>query len=186
MKTINLSALAQFTLEDVCSFVSWLENVPATGISLERMKSNPPVRTSKIGPMLKVLEPSGLISRKQDRYTLTSAGKDFSRSGVTVRKGVMRNQFMNVDAVQRLLELLLTSENGRLPLKVVHESFNLGALSIATGAEIQGFISWAQACELFGFDKKAEEIFRMEVGVPRGPVEASKNSENKLTLPRAS
>ena len=182
MKTINLSALSQFALDDIESLVSRLENIPSGGISLEQMKNNPSVRTSKIGPILKVLVPFGLITQKQDRYALTAAGKDFSRSGAVVKKAVMRNLFMTVEPIQRLVELLMSSSTVRLPVKVVHESFNLDSRSNAADAEILGFILWAQACDLFSFDKKAKEIFRSEYENLKGPVEAAKTNANAFTL----
>ena len=186
MKTINLYALSEFTLEDLGCLVSWLETIPPSGISLERMKSNPPVRTSKIGAILKVIEPFGLIAKKQDRYALTPAGKDFSRSGATVKKAVLRDKFTKVDPIQRLVARLQTSTTGRLPMKVVHESFILGSLSIVSDTEILGLISWAQSCELFGFDKDSQEILRKDSGAPRGPTETIRGGDTAFTLPRAS
>ena len=184
MKTINLFALSQLTVDDIGIFLSWLGRGPDIGLGLEQMKKNLPLGTSKIGSILKILESFELIARKQDRYILTSTGRDFSNSGMMVKSAVLRNLFMRVEPVQKLMKLLQTSASGRLPVKFVHVSFSLGLLSIVSDAEILGFLSWAQACALFGVDTMAEEIFRIDLGISKDSVEAIKGSEDTCIAQR--
>lgn len=186
MKNINLMALSEFNFEEAGILLSWLENGRYSEMNLEQLKKSPPVRTSKVGPIVKVFEQFGLISKKQDRFSLTQAGKDFSRSGPTVRKAVMKHLFMQIEQIKRVLGLLANSPTGRIPRRLIHEVLSTGALSVVTETQIQSLISWAEACDLFGYDKKRDEIFGMDLENPRGPTEITRGNENSPALSKAS
>ena len=184
MKSINLFALGQFGLEDVGIFLTWLDRIPAGESSLENMKKAPPVRTSKLSPLLKVLEQLKLVQRKQDRFSITSAGEEFLQSTASARKAVIRAFFLTAVEVKVVVDSLNTSSTGRLPRNTVDEAFGSNALSSTTKTEIQTFLSWAQNSELFGYDKKKEEIFRLDVGTPQKPRQTE--PAQSASLPRAS
>jgi len=186
MKTINLNAFNEFSLDDLSILLAYLGNVPSGEISLDQVKKLPPVRTSKIGPIVKIAEEFGLISKKQDRLSVTASGLTFSRSGLMSRKTTMRTLFGKVEQIQRLLDILALAPSGRLAKKTVLDTFNLGSPLSLSDRDIDGFIAWGQLCDLFGYDKKKEEIFRLELGTPKGPTEITQRLGNVYTLPRAS
>lgn len=187
MKHLNLFALGQANAEDLGELLGWMERIPSGEASLDQMKRNPPIRTSKLSPALKVLEQFGLVSGKQGRFAITVSGEEFAKSGPLARRAVLRALFMRYESVQRVVELLATSVSGRLPKKMVNESFGLASPAVVMEAEIQAFIGWAESCELFGHDKKKDEIFSFERGLPRGPVEKPQPLSSRLALvPKAS
>jgi hypothetical protein len=178
MKNLNLPALGQITLEDITLFMSWLDKCPSGETSIDFIKRNPPIRGSKVNPIIKVLDQFALINSKQNRIVISGPGKDFARSSSTVRKAVIRTLFMKVEQVQRILELLKASATGRLHKRVVNDSFSLGSPNQIADSEILGFIAWAQSCELFYYDKTYEEIFCINPEVPKEPKVSSKPSSS--------
>jgi hypothetical protein len=169
MKTIHLPALTQITFEDLGEFLSWLANQPTSSASLAQIRKTPPTRTSKLNPLIKTLDLFGFIDQKQGRISITGRGRDFLRSENSVRKAVARKLFGQVDWVQMTLEKLKASANGRLHRGVINDSFNSIYRSPIAESEVIAFISWAQLCELFGYDKKKEELIHVESIVPREP-----------------
>lgn len=169
MKTINLPALGQLNFEDLSGFLSWLATSPITEFSVSQIQKNPPIRTSKVNPMIKVLEQFAMISNKKDRVSITASGREFADAAVARKKAILRNLLLSVEPIQRVQELLKSSATGRLPKQAIHESFDLGARTQVQVAEVLAFISWAEACELFQYDKKKEEILLVGAGLPSGP-----------------
>lgn len=169
MKTLNLPALGQITLEDMTCFLSWLERLPNGEVSPNSLEKNSPIRTSKLNPMLKVLDQFGFVFKKDSRFKITMSGKDFSQSSLSVKKAILRILFLKIEAVQRIADLLKRSTTGRLQKRIVSESFHLGSISPFAESEILAFISWGQSCELFDYDKKKEEILFRETLLPVDP-----------------
>lgn len=169
MKTINLPALSQINFEDVGGFLTWLEGQPAGEVSLAQMQKTPPIRSSKLSPMVKTLEQFGFITQKQGRIAIHARGKDFRRSEISVRKAVIRTLFAQVDWVQKLLAALQAAPGGRLHRAVINDSFNSTSKTPIAESEVLSFILWAQLCDLFGYEKKQEELIRVDSIVPRDP-----------------
>lgn len=169
MKTINLPALGQLGFEDLSGFLSWLAASPVTEFSVSQIQKSPPIRTSKVNPMIKVLEQFAMISNKKDRISISPAGREFANAAVARKKTIVRELFLNIEPIHRLQELLKSSVGGRLHKQAIHESFDLGSRNQVQVAEVLAFISWAEACELFQYDKKKEEILLIGSGLPSGP-----------------
>ena len=174
MKSLNLIAMGQFTLDDIAPFLSWLNTVPAIERSAVKMKQKPPVGSGKLTPMLKALEQFGYVGKKQDVFTITAAGENFLRGNVFDRKALIKGFFVIEDEVKNVIALLNDSTTGRLPKHRI-------TLSI-TETEMIAFFSWAQSCELFGHDRKKNEIFRLDRGTPKGPVEIQSQAEISAPL----
>jgi hypothetical protein len=170
IRIINLSALSQVTLEDTGILLRWLETQPTRDVSLEQLKKTPAVRTSKVTPLLKIFEEIGFVSKKQNRFTVTGAGSEFTRCGLSEKKAFMRALFVKINEVERVMNLLQASPTGRVRRQLVFEAFAANSLSQILDSDLQGFISWAVSCDLFGYDKKSEEVFTLESDRPRGPV----------------
>ena len=169
MKTINLPALTQVTFEEVGGFLTWLENQPAGETSLVQMQKVPPIRSSKLNPMIKTLDQFGFIAQKQGRIAIHARGKEFLRSVELVRKAVIRTLFVQVDWVQKLVNALKASASGRVHRGMISDSFSTTSRIPIAESEVLAFISWAQLCELFGYDKKTNELFHVESIAPRDP-----------------
>lgn len=186
MKYLNLFALGQATPDDLSALLHWLECIPSGEASLDQIKRTPPIRTCKLSPTLKVLEQFGLISGQQERVVITASGEDFAKSPPPIKRALLRALFTRFESVRRIVELLATSAYGRLPKKMVNESFGLATPAVVIEAEIQAFIGWAESCELFGYDRIKDEIFRLEQGLPKGPVEKPGTSSHLTLVPKAS
>lgn len=158
MKHLNLFALGQSSVEDLCALLSWMDRIPSGEAGLEQIRRNPPIRTSKISPTLKVLEQFELVSGKQERFAITVSGEAFVKSDPSARNAILRALFMRFESVQRIVALLASSSSGRLPRKSVNESFGVATPAVVVEAEIQAFIGWAGACGLFGYDCETGEI----------------------------
>jgi hypothetical protein len=171
MKQLSLFALGEVNMEDLCILLRWIMLSPSGNVSLDQIKRSPPIRTSKISSALKLLEQFGFVGIKQGRYSISAPGEEFLASGTTVRRAVLRLLLSKFDPVQRIIEVLGTSSTGRIPKKMVNESFGLIGPMLYKESEILAFIRWAEACELFGFDRKEDEIFRIDPHAPRGPIE---------------
>jgi len=178
MKTINLIAMGQFTLDDISPFLSWLSAVPPIERSAVKMKQKPPVGSGKLTPLLRVLEQFGFIQKKQECFSITTAGEDFLRMNVFERKATIRAILLNEDEVKRVVRLLNESKTGRLPK-------HLANFEATSETEMIAFLVWAQSCELFGYDKKKREIFRFDRGNPKGPVEVLNQLATSPTLAKA-
>ena len=185
MKTINLIALGQFTIDDIAPFLAWLNKVPAIQRTADKMKKIPPVGSGKLSPMLKVLEQLRFIGKKQDVYSVAVAGTAFLNANPGERKSLMNAIFLNEEEAKRTVELLNQSKTGRVAKHLVNECFGLTSFTSTTETEILAFLSWAQACELFGYDKKKQEIFALDSGKPKGPVEVQHSNSQAHTLSRA-
>ena len=121
MKTINLPALTQITFEEIGGFLSWLENQPASAASLAQMQKSPPIRTSKLNPMLKTLEQFGFISQKQGRFSLIPRGTDYLHSEISVRKAVLKTLFTQIDWVQKIAEAVQAAPTDRIHRAVIND-----------------------------------------------------------------
>lgn len=169
MKTINLPALSQITFEEIGGFLSWLENQPGAAASLAQMQKTPPIRTSKLNPMIKTLDQFGFVAQKQGRISISPRGNEFLRSEISVRKTVLRALFIQVDWVQKVVGALKASSNGRLHRSVINDMFNSVSRVPIAESEVLALISWAQLCELFGYEKKSEELICAQIITPRDP-----------------
>ena len=147
------------------------------------MQKTPPIRSSKLSPMVKTLDQFGFITQKQGRIAIHARGKHFRRSEASVRKAVIRTLFAQVDLVQNLLAALKAAPTGRLHRAVINDSFNsVSKTPIAESTEVLSFILWAQLCELFGYEKKQEELIRVDSMVPAIHVRSSRSSACVLRL----
>lgn len=169
MTSINLFALTQISFEEIGGFLSWLSEQPSTGVSLAQLQKTPPIRTSKLNPMIKSLEHFGFVTQKQGRITLLPRGRDFLGSEISVRKAVIRALFNQVDWVQKIVDAIQTSPTGRAHRSVIQDSFDTFHRVPIAESEVISFISWGQACDLFGYDKKSHELLRTGMITPQGP-----------------
>ena len=76
MKTINLPALTQITFEEIGGFCLG-STQPASAASLAQMQKSPPIRTSKLNPMLKT-------SSNSDSSARNKGGSRFFRAARTI------------------------------------------------------------------------------------------------------
>jgi len=186
MKHLNLFAFGQTNMEDLSAVLNWVECIPSGQGSLNRIKRHSPISAIRLMPTLKALVQLGLLAGNQEHFDITQSGEYFAKSGPMLRKAILRAQLLKFDEVQRIVELLGTSTSGTLPKKMVNESFGLAAPAVVMETEIQAFIVWAESCDLFGYDKKNDEIFQIEHGLPRRRQEKSKSQSHLTLVPRAS
>jgi hypothetical protein len=158
MKLLNLSALSQVNLGEISDFLKWLDHAPSGQLTVRQVKVNPPIRSSKLGAALKALEQFEFILADESHVTLTDAGREFSRSNLTVKMETLRKQFLNYGQVQMVLESLEASKAGRLKARVVYYSFKEAYENLTEG-EFRGFVDWAHWSELFHYDKKRDEVY---------------------------
>jgi len=175
MKTINLPALSQISLEEIGGFLSWLENQHTGSTTLVQMQKTPPIRSNKINPIIKTLEQFGFVAQKQGRIEIHARGKDYLRSEISVRRAVIRTLFSQIDWVQKIMTSLSASPSGRIHRGTINDSYNSTFRIPISESEVLAFTSWAQSCELFGYDKKKEELIHMESLVPHDPRPVSPN-----------
>jgi hypothetical protein len=169
MKTVNLFALGQLNFEDFGGFLSWLANIVAAEVNVSQILKNPPIRSSKINPVLKVLEQFAMISNRKGCISITRAGREFVNADAAKRRSIVREPLLSVESICRVQELLKSSPTGRLQKHTIHDSLNLGSSGPAQDSEVMALISWGEACELFQYDKKTEEIMMVATGQPSGP-----------------
>jgi hypothetical protein len=169
MKTINLSALSQITFEEVESFLSWLGQQASGGTSLAEIQKSPPIRTSKLNPMLKTLEQFGFIAQKQGRFLIHEKGVEFLRSEGSVKRAVIRTVFIQVEWINKIVQALDISPSGRVHRSLINDTFAALCKSAITESDISAFVQWAEYTGLFGFDKKTYELVRIDSIVPRDP-----------------
>jgi hypothetical protein len=186
MKALNLIALEQVTLEEAVIFIRWLEQLPTGGVSLEQLKKGTPIRTSKVGFALKLLESFRFVRLTAGHYVITPAGLVFAKADSSAAKSMIRASFVDFEPMKRLLELLSSSPSGRLPKHVLVVSFGADSSGPISEAETRGVIAWSERCDLFGYDRKKDEIFKLESGLPGGPTLKKPEFGQVIPLPRAS
>ena len=187
MKHLNLFAWGEISLEDLRAFLAWLDAIPSGEASIEQIKKNPPIRTSKVGAVLRVLEGPGFVRVKAGHYVLTPSGEEFAKSSPSGMKASIRGFFLAIEPIRRIAELLGASLNGRLPKLLVGEMLSKDSPTAVTEAEVQGLILWAGICGLFGYDRRRQEIVRLENESPETPFGRTPSpGPNIAELPRAS
>lgn len=168
LKTLNFSALSQITLGELSDFLRWMNQAPTGDITTRQLKASPPIRTSKLSSMLKILEDFGFIQVNSSHIAMSKSGHEFSRINLSGKMGVLRALLLNYEQVRTVMELLQNSRTGRLKARVVYYALKEGYEHL-TELEMRGFISWAHWSELFHYDKKRDEICLIEGRSPFGP-----------------
>ena len=169
MKKLNLSAIRQVTLIETGSFLTWLQKAEGGTVTLRQMEMASPIRTSKLGFMLKLGEQFDLLNRSQIHVSIAANGKKFAEAKFPEKMAIIRALFMDCEQVQKIVDSLGKSSTGKLKKRYVQEIFGMGPGSLVTDGDVMGFIEWAQACELFSYDKKREEIQLRGPGLPMSP-----------------
>ena len=174
MKSINLPALGLLNFDDLGVVLSWLASSPMTEFSVSQIQKNPLIRSSKVNPVVKVLEQLAMIANKKERISITTFGREFAAAPIAEKKVILRTLLMNIEPIKRIQELLENSATGRLQRQAIHAAFDsdpraLGVRAPVQVAEVLAFISWAEACDLLHYDKKMEEIMKIGAGLPDGP-----------------
>ena len=166
MKKLNLSAFRQISLVEVGSFLVWLQKATDGTVTLRQMEMASPIRTSKLGLMLKLCEQFDFLERKEIHVSIKVGGKEFANVKFAEKMAIMRRIFMGYEQVQRITELLAKSQTGRLKKRHVEEIFGMGPGSLVTQGDVMAFIEWSCACELFSYDKKREELILKGFDLP--------------------
>lgn len=171
MKNLNLNALSQISLDEVHVVTRWLEKFPSGEITERQMRIAPPLRTSKLGAMLKVLEQFDFIVRGADHVSLSAIGRRFAQAELKDGLQIVREVFLHLqfEPAQTIAGLLQNSATGRLKRKAVSETLRQACGPQLTDSEVQGFVDWAQWVELFHYDRKRDEIVRSDQSLPTGP-----------------
>ena len=167
MKSVNLIAFRQFTLEDIAPFLSWLNLAPALQRTAVKMKLKPPVGSGKLTPMLKALNLLKFIQLKQECFTITASGEAFLKANPLERKIMIRGIFLAEDEVKKIMALLNASSTGRIAKYLVNECFAASDQTSTLETEILALLDWTEQCGLFGYDSKKHEIFSLEHGTPK-------------------
>ena len=166
MKKFNLPAFCQITLVEVGSFLVWLQKATDGTVTLRQMEMASPIRTSKLSLMLKLCEQFDFLERREIHVSIKSSGGQFANVKFAEKMAIIRGLFLNYEQVQNVVDLLVQSPTGRLKKKHVEEIFGVHPDSIVTQGDVMGFIEWANACELFSYDKKREELTLKGSGLP--------------------
>ena len=159
---ISIYALQKLQLHDLTALLSWLQGLPIIQGKIDYERKRPPIQTSKLLPALTLLDYCGFVAENDEQFILTIAGRSFLRGSSSAKKSTIRIIFSKDDWIKRVLRLLRSSDTGRLPRKLVAESFNLYAEISANNDEFLGFIAWGESCELFGYDRATDEIFNLD------------------------
>ncbi|MGZ3713265.1 MAG: AAA-associated domain-containing protein [Bdellovibrionota bacterium] len=140
----------------------WIEG---SQIRLNTEKHNRcPIQTSKLLLALMALETFGFVQEGQERFSLTVAGRRFTRAATSEKRTIIRSLLLRDERVKRIVDLLETSVKCRLPRRLVNESFGLEADAPVSEEEIRGFLGWAEASGLFGYDRVTDEIINSGLG----------------------
>ena len=186
MKYLNLFALGQATPDDLSALLHWLECIPSGEASLDQIKRTPPIRTCKLSPTLKVLEQFGLISGQQERVVITASGEDFAKSPPPIKRALLRALLCASSRSDESSSSSPPRPTADFPKRWSMNLSGWPSPAVVIEAEIQAFIGWAESCELFGYDRIKDEIFRLEQGLPKGPVEKPGTSSHLTLVPKAS
>jgi len=192
---ISLNTFRKFHLHDLSALLAWLGDLSCSR-RMRFSRKRPPIRTSTLVSVLSVLTEFGFIEESGERFIPfvdedatrflpTAAGISFLRASPLAKQATLRKLLLRDEQVGRIVELLDTSTTGRLPRKLVNESFVIGANAPVKDEDIFGFIAWAEACELFGYDRSTDEILRIE-SYPGRKGERWMAPTFRNSLPRAS
>ncbi len=138
-----------------------MDRDPSGEITLKRLKSVPPIRGSKVGAALKILEQFEFVRTGEDHVALTLAGREFSKFDLIEKMKTLRSFFLSHEEIQALVNRVGDSANGRVKARVVFYLLK-ESLENLTETEFRGFIDWAHWSELFHYDKKRDEISLLE------------------------
>jgi hypothetical protein len=166
VKKFNLPAFRQISLVEVGSFLVWLQKATDGTVTLRQMEMASPIRTSKLGLMLKLCEQFDFLERREIHVSIMTGGKHFANVKFAEKMAIIRRLFLDYEQVQNIIDLLAKSQTGRLKKRHVEEIFGMGPGSLVTQGDVMGFIEWANACELFSYDKKREELILKGSGLP--------------------
>ena len=144
------------------AFLRWLESQPQGEANLGAILDWP-TDVNKLSGVVRGLEQLGLVIRRQTSVAISDIGRRFCNSEIREKMARMREIFLDVVPVKRITELLERSFYGRLPRRVVADSFRETFGSQVTDAEVQGFINWAHESELFQYDKDRAEIVSIQL-----------------------
>jgi hypothetical protein len=166
MKSIYLPVFEFVNFEDIGSFLGWLGSVPSGRISFIKMQKTAPVRSTKLGPMLRLLEQLAFIVKEKDAVFISASGMRFSLAELAAKKVMIKNQFLITSPMWNLLNHLETSNTGRLTKNEVFGILKSESTIQITEKMTLGIMAWGHCCELFYFDETSQEISRILVGHP--------------------
>lgn len=182
---VPLNALQQFQLADVSAILGWLDSLAMSSTRQGQPQKRPPIQTGKLGAALAALEEFGFVVENDEDFVITPVGRRFLRSSTSMKRATVRALFLRDDQIKRIVELLETSQGGRLPRTMVNESFSIEALGPVKDADVRAFIAWAEECELFTYDRATDEIIS-QGHLPSGPSERWLAPHFRGFVPKAS
>lgn len=170
MKVLNLGYFRQITLGEMSDFLKWLDHAPEHQSTIRRLKSNPPLRGSKISPALKILEQFEFVKTSESHISLTPSGLQFAQSNLVAKMQALRTLFLAHEQVQAIQEQLKGAAKGRLKTRVLYYTMKEG-LETLTEEDFRGFIDWAHWSELLHYDKKRDEVSLSSDHFPQSPTQ---------------
>jgi hypothetical protein len=169
MKNLNWLTMSQITMDEMTAFLQWLNGQPHGRATL-RSILDCPINSGKLSGTVRGLDQLDFVFRNQAYVEITDLGHAYLKSEAFDKKVMLRRLFSNSLPVERTIHLLERSFNGRLTRLAVADLFRDVFGAQVTDVEIQGFINWANAIDLFRYSADRSEIVRLpELQSERSP-----------------
>jgi hypothetical protein len=176
MKLFNWSVFNHVTVRELTAVLCWIDRMPLRQIAKDGSFDEAPIQSNKLRFALELLEYFNLISQDHSHIDVLELGHAFVLADESSRHAFQRIKLMDLIPVSEIHHLLGRSVNGRLSRSVVVAFFNEACGARVSGPDIEGFLLWAVACRLFGFDRKRQEIVWIQHDMPPGSVQNGRAS----------
>ena len=110
-------------------------------------------------PVTAAAELLGLGRLEQTDFVVTSLGYEFTKANILRRKELLRPKVLAVPLVNRIVSVLETAEDQRMPEEFFLDILERGFSEDEARAQLETAIDWGRYTELFSYDHDSHELF---------------------------